>query len=88
MKTIAGYEIIEKMLFANAPSSVVQEAGLGILKFSAMAGFVVAATLFVSLNQKGFDKIFSKKTITYWVLFFGLSLIPLLVIIYFFSIFF
>lgn len=68
--------------------NTIQNTGINIVKISAMAGFVVAATLFVSLNQKGFDKFFTKKGVIYWVLFFTLSLVPLLLIIYFFSVFF
>ena len=57
-------------------------------KAAAMAGFIASATLLIGFNFKTLNKVIEDKSITYWCLFFTLSIVPLLLIIYFFNLFF
>lgn len=58
------------------------------LEFTAFLGFLVTATLFINLNFKGFKTVFREKTLNYWWLFILLTVAPLLVIIYIFTLLF
>lgn len=59
-----------------------------VLKVTAAAGFVTASVLLISLNHKVFKFIFKEKTASYWWLFTVLTVFPLLLILYIFSLLF
>jgi hypothetical protein len=58
------------------------------VRFSALVGFIVTATLVINLNHRAFKSVFKEKAKSYWGLFFLLALVPLLLVFYFFSIIF
>ena len=61
---------------------------MNLIRFAAFAGFVVATTLFMNLNYRGFEKVFRGKTKSYWWLFIILTLIPALFTLFLFSMLF
>ena len=58
------------------------------LRLSSFIGFMVTATFIINLNFKTFRSVFKEKTGHYWWLFLLITLIPLMVIIYLFSLLF
>lgn len=59
-----------------------------VLKSVSLVGFLVTATLIVGLNFKIFTNIFKDKASNYWWLFLVISVVPLLVALYIYTIFF
>lgn len=65
------------------------EPGVGsFLKTSAFAGFLVATTLVVGLNFKIFKFVFKDSILAYWWAFMLVSLIPLFLLLYVFTLLF
>lgn len=58
------------------------------VEFVAFLGFLVTATLLINLNFRGFKFVFGEKVRSYWWLFLLLTIVPLLVILYIFSLLF
>jgi len=59
-----------------------------VFKFSAITGFIISATLIINLSHKTFTNLFKEKTATYYWLFLLMMIIPLLFIIFIFSLLF
>ena len=53
-----------------------------------IAGFVTASVLLININHRTFKWVLKEKSITYWWLFTVLTIVPLLMILQVFSIFF
>ncbi len=65
------------------------ESGIGsFLKTSVFAGFLVTTTLIVGLNFKIFKFVFKDSILKYWWAFMLVSLIPLFLLLYFFTLLF
>jgi len=58
------------------------------LKFSAFTGFIVSSTLLANLNFKTFKRILGDKSSKYWWLMGILMIIPLLIVLFTFSLLF
>ena len=57
-------------------------------QFSAIAGLIAAVTLLINLHYSVFRFIFKEKTRTYWWLFAAITLIPLSLFLYIFTLLF
>lgn len=61
---------------------------LNFLKVSAIIGLIVTTVLIINLNYHAFNLVFKERNKLFWTLFFTMVLIPLLVLLYLFTIFF
>ncbi len=57
-------------------------------RFSAIAGLIAAVTLLINLHYSAFRYIFKERTKTYWWLFIVMTVIPLFLFLYVFSLLF
>lgn len=64
------------------------QKSMQFLKYGAMLGFFVTSVLVINLNNKAFKYIFKDHAKNYFWFFLLLSIIPLLVFIYLFNLFF
>jgi len=58
------------------------------VKLASFVGFLTCAALFVNINRNVQSKVFKIGTKTYWMIFFTSSVIPLLLVLYLFTILF
>ncbi|MFC1649318.1 hypothetical protein ACFL2C_01215 [Patescibacteria group bacterium] len=58
------------------------------VKLSSFVGFLACTALLVNMNRKVHGKVFKKGSRTYWLMFFVSSIIPLLLILYLFTVLF
>jgi hypothetical protein len=61
---------------------------LSFFRFAAITGFIVTATLIINLNFKVFRRVFKEKTYRFFWLFLILAIVPLLLIVYIFTLLF
>jgi hypothetical protein len=59
-----------------------------VFRTTAIAGFVTASVLLININHRAFKWVLKEKSITYWWLFTVFTIVPLLMILQVFSIFF
>jgi len=57
-------------------------------RVTAIAGFVTSSVLLVNINHRAFKWVLKEKSKTYWWLFTVFTVVPLLVILQIFSLFF
>lgn len=57
-------------------------------KFAAITGFIVTATLIININFKVFRSVFKDRTYRFFWLFLILAILPLLLIVYIFTLLF
>jgi len=59
-----------------------------VFRTTAIAGFLTASVLLININHKAFKFVLKEKSKTYWWLFTVFTVVPLLVILQIFTIFF
>lgn len=59
-----------------------------VFRTTAIAGFLTASVLLININHKAFKFVFKEKSKTYWWLFTVFTVVPMLVILQVFSLFF
>jgi len=58
------------------------------IRFSAILGFIIFATFVINFNNKAFNYVLKEKAKKFWWLFILISIVPLLLFLYLFSIIF
>jgi len=69
-------------------ASQIPQQLIEFVKFAAIIGLIATTTVVINLSNTAFRNVFRERTKTYWWLFATLTVIPLLVFLYIFSLLF